>query len=49
MQYFKNISTKAGFMLNFTDETVVIVETPGYLGNISTFVFNATYVLFLPK
>ena len=49
VQYFVTLSDNAGFQLNFTNETVVIVESPEYFRNISRFVFNTVYVLFLSK
>lgn len=38
-------SNYAGFMLNFTNETKVIVETPEYFSKISDIVFNSRWVM----
>ena len=41
MEYFNAISNDLGFALDFTDDTVVVVETPEYFKMINELVFNS--------
>jgi len=40
VHYFDTIFNETGLTTRFTDDTIVIVQTPNYFSNISEFVFD---------